>query len=125
MHLCLAARLFVSPSLWLAGLLTLLAAVPACAVDLYCFRDAFGRVLASTVADTKPVPATVTQAAVDWARRYYSLDNLDVLAVEFNTRPARFWRVTFLAWQGGHRVHLYAVVLPDGRPVEPTARDET
>jgi hypothetical protein len=79
--------------------------------------------------DTEPIPATVdqagaTQVAVNWARRYYGLNDLDVLAVEFQVRPTRFWRVTFLARERGQTVHLYAVVLPNGRPVEPTVRDE-
>jgi hypothetical protein len=78
----------------------------------------------------RPVPATVdqaaaTQAAVDWARRFYRLEDLDILAVEFQTQPTRFWRVTFLASNRGRTVHLYAVVLPNGRPVEPTVRDES
>jgi hypothetical protein len=122
--------MFPSPPLLLAGLLTLLATAPVCAVDLFSFRNAFGRVLAFTVPDTKPVPAMVdqagaTQAAVDWARRYYGLDDLDVLAVEFEVRPIRFWRVTFLARERGQTIRLYAVVLPDGHVVEPTAREET
>ena len=80
--------------------------------------------------NAEPIPATVdqagaTQAAIDWARRFYHLDDLDVLAVEFKTHPVRFWQVTFLASEKGQTVHLYAVVLPDGRPVEPTVRDET
>ena len=44
--------MFPSPPLLLAGMLTLLAATPVCAVDLFFFRDAFGRVLAFTVPNT-------------------------------------------------------------------------
>lgn len=111
-------------------MLTLLAAAPVCAVDLFSFRDAAGHVLAFTVPNTAPIPATVdqtgaTQAAIDWARRFYRMGDLDVLAVEFKTRPVRFWRVTLSASARGQTVHLYAVVLPDGRPIEPTVRDET
>jgi hypothetical protein len=89
-----------------------------------------GHVLVFTVPDTEPVAATVdqaaaTQAAIDWARRFDYLNDLDILAVEFQTRPTRFWRVTFLASRNGQTVHLYAVVLPDGRPAEPTVRAET
>ena len=78
----------------------------------------------------EPIPATVdqagaTQAAIDWARRFYHLDDLNVVAVEFEVRPTRFWRVTFSALENGQTVHLYAVVLPNGRPIEPTVRDET
>jgi hypothetical protein len=99
-------------------------------VDLFSCRGAFGRVLAFTVPNTAPIPATVdqasaTQAAVDWARHFYRVNDLNILAVEFMTRPVRFWRVTFLASERGQTVHLYAVVLPDGRPVEPIVRDET
>ena len=119
-----------SPSLFLSGLFALLSINPARAVDLFTFRDAGGHLLAFTVPDAKPVPATVdqaaaTQAAVDWARRFYRLGDLDVLAVEFETRPTRFWRVTFLAAERGQTVHLYAVVLPDGRVVVPSIRDQT
>jgi hypothetical protein len=119
-----------SPSLVLAGLFALLIINPARAVDLLTFRDAGGHLLAFTVPDARPVPATVdqaaaTQAAVDWARRFYRLDGLDVLAVEFEVRPARFWRVTFLVSERGQTVRLYAVVLPDGCVVEPTVREET
>jgi hypothetical protein len=115
---------------WLAVWLALQTAVaPTAALDLFAFRDGFGRVLAFAVPAAEPIPATVdqagaTQAAVDWARRFYHLDDLAVVAVEFETRPTRFWRVTFLVSEHGRTVHLYAV-LPDGRPVEPTARDET
>jgi hypothetical protein len=45
--------------------------------------------------------------------------------VEFETRPTRFWRITFLASENGQTVHRNAVVLPDGRVVVPTIRDET
>jgi hypothetical protein len=44
--------MFPSPPLLLAGMLTLLAATPVCAVDLFSFRDASGRVLAFAVPDT-------------------------------------------------------------------------
>ena len=119
-----------SPSLFLLGLFAVLTINTTRAVELFAFRDADGHVLAFTVPDTEPIPATVdqaaaTQAAVDWARRYYGLDDLDVLAVELQVRPTRFWRVTFLASEGGQTVYLYAAVLPDGRPVEPVVRDET
>ena len=122
--------MFRSSSLFLAGLLALLSIHPARAVDLFAFRDRGGRVLAFAVPNTEPIPATVdqagaTQAAVDWARRFYGLDDLDVLAVEFERRPTRFWRVTFLARERGRTLRLYAAVLPDGRPVEPIVRDET
>jgi hypothetical protein len=120
--------MFPSPPLLLAGMLTLLAA-PACAVDLFSF-DAFGHVLAFTVPNTVPIPATVdqasaTQAAIDWARHFYRVGDLDVLGVEFKTRPVRFWRVTLSTSARGQAVHVYAAVLPDGRPVEPMVRDET
>jgi len=123
--------MFRSPSLFLGGLLALLVINPACAVDLFAFRDADGHALIFTMPDVEPIPATVdqagvTQAAIDWARRFYHLGDLDVLAVEFKTYPVRFWRVSFLASGGnGQTVHLYAVVLPNGRPIEPTVRDET
>jgi hypothetical protein len=99
-------------------------------VDLFSCRDASGHVLVFVVSDTEPIPATVdqagaTQAALDWARRFYHRDDLDVLAVQFEVRPTRFWRVTFSALERGRTVHLYAAVLPDGRPVEPIVRDET
>jgi hypothetical protein len=118
-----------SAALFLSGLFALLIITPVCAVDLFTCEDS-GHILAFTVPDAKPVPATVdqagaTQAAVDWARRFYHRDDLDVLAVEFQTRPTRFWRVTFLASENGQTVHRYAVVLPDGRVVVPVIRDET
>jgi hypothetical protein len=68
--------------------------------------------------------AGATQVAVDWARRFYGPDDLDVLAVEFETRPTRFWRVTFSASENGQSVRLYAVVLPNHRLIEPIVRDE-
>jgi hypothetical protein len=119
-----------SPALLLAGLLAALIINTARAVDLFGFRDAGGHVLVFTVPDVDPIPATVdqagaTQVAVGWARRYYGLDDLDVLAVEFQVRPTRFWRVTFSALERGQAVHIYAVVLPDGRVVVPSIRDET
>ena len=123
--------MFPSPPLLLAGMLTLLAATPVCAVeDLFSFRDAFGRVLAFTVPNTAPIPATVdqtgaTQAAIDWARRFYRMGDLDVLAVEFKTHPVRFWRVTLSTSERGQTVHVYAAVLPDGHVVVPIIRDET
>src|SRR4051794_791499 len=41
-------------------------------------------------------PSTVlTQAALHWARRFYRVGNLDVVEVEFETRPTRFWRIGF------------------------------
>ena len=115
--------------LFLAGMFALLAVNPACAVDLFAF-EASGRVLAFGVPDTEPIPATVdqaaaTQVALDWARRFYRLEDLDILAVEFETKPTRYWRVAFSASERGQTVRLYAVVLPDGRPVEPRVRDET
>jgi hypothetical protein len=129
MRIGLSAHVLSCRSRWLAGMLTLLAVAPVCAAELFSF-DVSGRVLAFAVPDTEPIPATVdqagaTQVAVDWARRYYGLDDLDVLAVEFETRPIRFWRVTLSASERGQTVHLYAVVLPDGRLVEPIVRDET
>src|SRR4051812_6508998 len=101
--------MFWSPALLLASLLIFLATEPAHAVDLFAFRDASGRVLAFAVPDTEPVPATVdqaaaTQAALDWARRFYRIGDLDVLDVEFETRPTRYWRVTFLACARGQTV---------------------
>ena len=123
--------MFRCPSLFLTGLFTLLIMSPArAAMDLFTCQDGGGRVLVFTVPDTEPIPATVdqagaTQAALDWARRFYHRDDLDILAVEFKTHPVRFWRVTFLASQNGQTVRLYAVVLPDGRVVEPTVREET
>ena len=121
--------MFRSPSLFLAGLLALLIVSPACAVDLFTCRDGGGHVLVFTVPDTEPIRATVdqagaTQAALDWARRFYRRDDLDVLAVEFQVRPTRFWRVTFLVRERGQTVHRYAVVLPDGHVVEPSVRDQ-
>jgi len=118
------------PALLLAGLLVLLALIPVDAVDLFVFHEASGRVLAFAVPNAEPIPATVgqagaTQAAVNWARRFYRLNDLDILAVEFQTRPVRYWRVTFLARERGQTARLYAAVLPDGRPVEPVVRDET
>jgi hypothetical protein len=56
---------------------------------------------------------------------FYNLNDLDVLAVEFEVQPTRFSRVTFLASEYRRSVRLYAVVLPDGRVVEPTIREET
>jgi hypothetical protein len=113
---------------FLAGLLALVMLNPVRAVELFAFRDDSGCVLAFTVPDTEPIPATVdqagaTQAALDWARRFYHLEDFDLLAVEFETRPTRFWRVTFLV-SHDQTIHLYAVVLPDGRIVEPAVRDE-
>ena len=80
--------------------------------------------------NAEPIPATVdragaAQVAVDWAPRFCRLEDLDVLAVEFETRPTRFWRVTFLALERGQTVRLYAVVLPDGRVIVPSLRTET
>jgi hypothetical protein len=45
--------------------------------------------------------------------------------MEFEVQPTRFWQVTFLAQERGQTVRLYAVVLPNGRVVEPMIRDET
>ena len=45
--------------------------------------------------------------------------------MEFEVQPTRLWRVTFSASENGQRVHVYAVVLPDGRAVEPTTREQT
>jgi hypothetical protein len=122
--------MFGSPRLLLAGLLVLLVLRPAGAVELFAFRQGSGRVLAFAVPNTEPIPATVgqagaTQAAVDWARRFYHLNDLDILSVEFQTRPARYWRVTFLVRERGQTIRLYAAVLPDGRPVEPIVREKT
>lgn len=122
--------MFRSPSLFVVGLLALIIINPAWAVDLFTCQDGGGHVLVFTVPDTEPVSATVdqagaTQAAITWARHFYRLNDLDILAVEFKIRPVRFWRITFLAWKGGHRVPLCAAVLPDGRPVEPIGREET
>jgi len=69
--------------------------------------------------------ADATQVAVDWACHFYRFDDLDVLAVEFETRPTRFWRVTFLARERGQTIRLYAAVLPDGTAVEPIIRLKT
>ena len=74
---------------------------------------------------TEPIPATVdpaaaTQAALDWARRFYRLKDFEILAMEFERQPTRFWRVTFLVSDHRQTVRLYAVMLP----VEPTVRDE-
>jgi hypothetical protein len=122
--------MFRSLSVLLAGLLALSVIYPARGLDLFTFRHVDGRILAFSVPDREPVPAAVdqagaTQAALDWARRFYHLNDLNILAVEFETRPTRFWRVTFLARERGQTVRLYAVVLPDGRVVEPIVRDET
>ncbi|HEY0792107.1 MAG TPA: hypothetical protein VGD78_13670 [Chthoniobacterales bacterium] len=116
------------PPLLLAGLMAFLAVTPTRAVDLFAFRDAARHVLVFAVPGTEPVPATVdqitaTQEALDWARRFYQIRDLDVVDVAFETTPTRFWRVTFS--ERGRAVSLYAVVLPDGHPVEPTLRDET
>src|SRR4051794_37665274 len=110
-----------APLFLAAGLLAPVTVEPVRAVDLFAFRNGSGHVLAFAVPDTEPIPATVDQtsaiqAALDWARRFYRLDDLDILAVEFETRPIRYWRVTFLVSERGQARHLYAVVLPDGRP---------
>jgi hypothetical protein len=105
-----------------------LAVHPARAVDLFACRDAARHVLAFAVPGTELVPATVdqtaaTQIALDWARRFYRLKDFDVMDVAFEVTPTRFWRVTFS--ERRQTMRLYAVVLPDGRPVEPTIRVET
>ena len=98
------------------------------ATELFSFRVSSGHVLTFAAPGTEPVPATVdqagaTQAALDWARRFYQVADLTVVDVAFETTPTRFWRVTFSEREETTR--LYAVVLPDGRPVQPTVQDET
>jgi hypothetical protein len=122
--------MFWSPALFLVVLMALLAVQSVRAVDLFAFRDAARHVLTFVVPGTELVPATVdqtaaTQVALNWAQHFYHVAGLTVVDVEFETKPTRFWRVTFSASERGRTVPLYAVVLPDGRPVEPAVRDET
>jgi hypothetical protein len=122
--------MFWSPALFLAVLMALLAVQSVRAVDLFAFRDAARHVLVFAVPGTELVPATVDQAAatpaaLDWARRFYHLEDLAIMGVEFKITPTRFWRVTFSVLERGQTVPLYAVVLPDAHPVEPVVRDET
>ena len=92
--------MFRLPPVLLASLLAFVAVEPARAVDLFAFRDAARHVLVFAVPDTEPVPATVdpipaTHAALDWARCFYRLKDLDVISVEFETTPTRIWRIAF------------------------------
>src|SRR6516225_4292972 len=96
----------------------------ACATDLFSFTLR-GHVSAFVVADVSPVPATVdqeraAQIALEWAQWYYGTTNLDLLSIDFQTDPSRFWLIELTA--GGARV--YAVVLPDGKVVESVCREQ-
>jgi hypothetical protein len=102
----------------------LLLACSARARDLFSFM--LGRhVFAFVVADASPIPATVgqeraAQAGLEWAQWYYGTADLYLLSIELRREPTRFWLIELMA--EGARV--YAVVLPDGRVVQPVRREQ-
>ena len=94
------------------------------AADLFSFTLG-RRAFAFVAADTSPIPATVgqeraAQLGLEWAQWYYGTADLDLLCIDFKTKPTRFWLIELMA--GAARV--YAVVLPDGRVVEPVRREQ-
>ena len=102
-----------------------LARTGAHATDLFEFERA-GRRLVFSVPDDGPrraATADATQAANDACRwllyRFHACEP-DVEAVAFCPAPVRHWVVAVSATVAAHRETLYAVVLIDGTPVEPT-----
>jgi hypothetical protein len=55
--------------------------------------------------------------ALNWAIKFYRDESLEVGGLEFQFEPLQFWLVTFK--KAGTDEALYAVVLPDGKIVEP------
>ncbi len=65
--------------------------------------------------------ATVRKIATSWAARYYKVQVPLVVEVQARTMPTRFWLIQLSAQGEGKREAFYAVVLPNGSIVEPTA----
>jgi hypothetical protein len=80
--------------------------------------------ISSTDADTS---ATVDQGqaalrGVEWAVTYYKLDASSIKSMTFYVRPTRFWLLTFEKDFNGTKQMVYAVVLVNGKVVEPVVR---
>ena len=70
-----------------------------------------------------PVDQTqATKVATTWAAKYYKLPAPSVVSVQTRSMPIRFWLIQLSASVAGKRETFYAVVLPNGSIVEPTAR---
>jgi hypothetical protein len=57
------------------------------------------------------------ELASEWAASFYDDDSLEVEDVEIRIDPLRFWLITFNKAETDEE--FYAVVLPDGKIVEP------
>jgi hypothetical protein len=70
-----------------------------------------------------PVDQTrATKIATSWAAKFYKLLAPSVVSVQTRTMPIRFWLIQLSAPVAGKRETFFAVVLPNGSVVEPTAR---
>jgi hypothetical protein len=70
-----------------------------------------------------PVDQTqATKIATSWAAKYYKLWAPSVVSVQTRSMPILFWLIQLSASIAGKRETFYAVVLPNGLIVEPTAR---
>jgi hypothetical protein len=67
-------------------------------------------------------PTQATKIATSWAAKYYKLPAPSVVSVQTRSMPIRFWLIQLSAPIAGKRETFYAVVLPNGSIVEPTAR---
>jgi hypothetical protein len=72
--------------------------------------------------DRKSVEAKVTrqeivELALYWAMKFYRDRSLEVVDLEFEITPLRFWLVTLK--KAGANETFYAAALPDGTIVEP------
>jgi hypothetical protein len=99
---------------------------PVCATQL--LRDNHANCSYRFESDTKDRPATITEAiavlrANEWAARFYNDPFLQFKSIEWLTNPTRFWLVTFTHSDTGKA--FYAVVLPDGRIVEPMLENQS
>jgi hypothetical protein len=63
-----------------------------------------------------------TKTATSWAAKYYKLPAPSVVSVQTRSMPIRFWLIQLSTPIAGKRETFYAVVLPSGSIVEPTAR---
>jgi hypothetical protein len=86
------------------------------------FRDVHAEHTYRFESDRKNVDVEVTrqevvELALYWAMNFYRDRSLEVVGLEFEVEPLRFWLVTFKKAEANEA--FYAVALPDGTIVEP------
>ncbi len=104
------------------GILILLLLIVCSAKAEVLFHDSRHGYTYRFESNQKSIEVTITRQemvvlALNWATKFYWDESLEVGGLEFEFEPLQFWLVTFK--KAGTDEALYAVVLPDGKIVEP------